>query len=72
MFAVRYKKIGAKILYYRRLQGLSQEQLAEKANISPSYLSKIEHGMYPKNLAFTTLLIIAKALEIDICYLIRD
>ncbi len=64
MFATRYKKIGAKILYNRRLQGLTQEKLAEKANISPSYLSKIEHGMY-SNLPLTTLWIIAEALGID-------
>ena len=72
MFAVKYKKIGAKILYYRRLNGYTQEQLAEKANISPSYLSKIEHGVYSKNLAFTTLMIIANALGIDVVELIKD
>ena len=64
MFATRYKKIGAKILYNRRLQGLTQEQLAEKANISPSYLSKIEHGLY-SNLPLTTLWIIAADLGVD-------
>ena len=30
MFAMRYRKIGAKIVYFRMLQGLTQEQLAEK------------------------------------------
>lgn len=72
MFAARYKKIGAKILYYRRLQGLSQEQLAEKANISASYLSKIEHGTYSQNLPLTTLFIIAEALGVNADELIKD
>lgn len=72
MFAVKYKKIGAKILYYRRLKGYTQGQLAERANISSSYLSKIEHGVYYDNLAFTTLMIIANALEVDVCELIKE
>ena len=45
---------------------------AEKVGISPSYLSKIEHGAYPKNLSLTTLLLIAEALTIDICELIKE
>ena len=30
MFAMKYKQIGAKIIYYRTLKSLSQEELAEK------------------------------------------
>ena len=71
MFAMRYKQIGAKIVYYRMLKGMTQEQLAEKAGISKSYLSKIEHGKYT-NLPFTTLLLIAQALEIDICEIVKE
>ncbi len=72
MFAMRYKKIGAKIVYYRMLQGMSQEQLAEKIGISQSYLSKIEKGKYDRNVPFTTLMLIAQALEIDVCELIKE
>ena len=72
MFAMRYRKIGAKIVYFRMLQGLTQEKLAEKVGISPSYLSKIEHGAYPKNLSLTTLLLIAEALEIDVCEILKE
>ena len=53
------------------LKGMTQEQLAEKAGISKSYLSKIEHGKYA-NLPFTTLLLIAQALEIDICEIVKE
>lgn len=72
MFAMRYRKIGAKIVYYRLLKDMTQEQLAEKVGISPSYLSKIEHGKYDRNIPFTTLLLIARALEIDVCEIIKE
>ena len=72
MFAMRYKQIGAKIVYYRMLKSMTQEQLAEKAGISASYLSKIEHGKYAKSLPFTTLLLIAQALDVDVCEIIKE
>ena len=34
--------IGLNILYYRKEKGLTQMQLAEKANISRTYMQKIE------------------------------
>lgn len=38
----RYVQIGLKIAYYRKLNGLTQEQLAEKVGISSGYLSQVE------------------------------
>ena len=38
----QYRKIGARISYYRKLHGLSQLQLAEKVNISRTHMSRIE------------------------------
>lgn len=35
-------KIGLKIAYYRKLQGMTQEELAEACNISSGYLSQLE------------------------------
>lgn len=35
-------KIGKKISYYRNLKNLSQNQLAEKLNISREHLAKLE------------------------------
>jgi transcriptional regulator with XRE-family HTH domain len=72
MFAMRYRKIGARIVYFRMIKGLSQEELADRAGISQSYLSKIEHGAYPKNLPLTTLLLITAALDIDVCEIIKE
>lgn len=38
----RYKTLGLNIAYYRKRLGLTQEQLAEKAGIERSRLSKTE------------------------------
>lgn len=38
----RYIEIGLKIAYYRKKNGMTQEQLAERVGISPGYLSQVE------------------------------
>ena len=38
MFASRYKKIGAKIVFYRKLKSMTQEKIAEKLGITMSEL----------------------------------
>ncbi len=38
------KNFGSRLKFMRKLRGLSQEQLAEKIEISPKNLSKIEIG----------------------------
>lgn len=62
-FASEYKRIGAKVLYYRRLKGWTQIQLSKKADVSRSRISDIECGKGPYNME--SLLLIAQALEID-------
>ena len=42
MFALRYKKIGAKIVFYRKLKSMTQEKLADEVGITPQYLSRIK------------------------------
>ena len=39
-----YYKIGQQIRKYRKAHGLSQEELAEKVNISTTHMSHIETG----------------------------
>ena len=36
IYADKYRQIGLKIAYYRKLRGLTQEQLAEKLELSPA------------------------------------
>ena len=38
------KRISEKILYIRNLQGITREKLAEKADLSVSYLYQLETG----------------------------
>ena len=59
--------LGQRIRFERLKKGLSQEELAEKTDLSRSAISCIECGVNdPK---YTTLLKIAEALEIDISIL---
>lgn len=39
------QQIGANIVYYRKQLGLTQEGLAEQADISRAHLARIENGM---------------------------
>ena len=62
-FEQEYKKIGLKIAYYRKLEGLTQEMLAERLGVATSYIGQIEAaGMY-KPISLTTLLRFAQALD---------
>ena len=54
--------IGATVLKYRRRAGLSQEALAEKADVHPNYVGRIERGECSATVGI--LLRVAKALEI--------
>ena len=45
---------------------MSQEELAEKSDLSISYIKQLESGKIFKNLSLTTLLKLSKALNINI------
>lgn len=65
IYAFKFKQIGLKIVYYRHLKNISQQDLAKKINISVSALSKIERGKYNNNLSLSMLFTIAEGLGID-------
>ena len=54
--------IGKTVLKYRKKAGLSQEALAEKADIHPNYIGRIERGECSATLE--VLLKIGKALNV--------
>ena len=56
--------IGLNILHYRKEQGLTQIQLAEKCNISRTYMQKIESAA--TSCSLDTLIDIAEALGIPL------
>lgn len=61
---IRFIEIGLKIAYYRKLRGMTQEQLAEKVGISPGYLSQVETPGFIQPVSLKTLFAIADVLEI--------
>jgi len=56
--------IGLNILHYRKEQGMTQMQLAEKADISRNYMQRIETAACACSLE--TLMDIAEALKIPL------
>lgn len=69
-FIWEYKQVGAKIVYYRKLRGYTQETLAFKVGITSAYLSKIERGV-GNGVTLSTIMKIAEALGVDISKLFR-
>lgn len=67
-----YLTLVENIKYYRKKKELSQEQLAELADLSSSYIKQIESGKDFKNLTLYSIIKIARALEIDITKLFEN
>ncbi len=57
------KLLGARLKELRWSKGLSQEQLAEKADINSKYLSRMERGT--ENPTLDMLIKLSRALEVD-------
>jgi transcriptional regulator with XRE-family HTH domain len=62
--------IGDNIKFFRKKAKMTQVELAEKANISRSYLADVERNRY--NPSFDTLKAIASALNVPISSLIGE
>lgn len=67
-----YHIIGINIKYYREQSKLTQVQLAEQAQISISYLSKIEAAGCDKSLSISVLNQIANVLCVDISEFFKE
>ena len=67
-----YKIIGLNIKRYRERAKLTQIQLANRAQISISYLSKIEASGCDKSLSISVLNQIANVLNIDITEFFKE
>ena len=62
----RYIEIGYNIAYYRKHKKLTQEQLAEKLDISRQHLGAIEAPNIVRPVSLDLLFNIADTLEIDV------
>jgi transcriptional regulator with XRE-family HTH domain len=60
----RYIQIGLKISYYRKLNGFTQEELAEKINRSPGFVGQVEAPNIVAPISLNTLFSIADVFEI--------
>ena len=56
------KTFGATVKARRKQRGLSQEELAERANLHRTYISDVERGA--RNLSLASIVKIARALSI--------
>ncbi len=60
----RFIQIGLKIAYYRKLNEMTQEQLAERINRSPNYLSQVEAPSKSQPISLKMLFAIADTLGV--------
>jgi len=58
------RKLGQKIRIIRNMRGLSQEALAEKADLNRSFIGLLERGQ--TNITIKNLEMVANALDIEI------
>lgn len=61
----KYRKLGLKISYYRKMNGLTQEQLAEKIDKSLSFIGAVEAPNIDRTISLDTLFDIADVLNVS-------
>ena len=62
----KYREIGRKVAFYRKLRNLTQESLSEQIDKSRSYISKIEAENSEMEFSLDILFDIADALKVDV------
>ena len=70
----RFRVLGLKIAYYRKLRGLTQEQFAEATGRSVSFVSQIEanNSATVKGISLDTLFTISEKLDVPVARLFED
>lgn len=63
-YAEQYLQLGLKISFYRKLRGLTQEQLAEKVGLTPAFIGHVEAPNIQKAISMDTLFLIADVLDV--------
>ena len=64
LYESEYMRLGLKIAYYRKLRGMTQEQLAEKIDRTPAFIGHVEAPNINKAVSLDTLFEIAKVLNV--------
>ena len=60
----KYKQLGLKIAYYRKMKGYTQDELAEKLDINAAFLGHVEAPNIDKAISLDTVLHIADLLDV--------
>lgn len=60
----KYKRLGLKISYYRKVKGMTQEQLAEELGKNLSFIGAVEAPNIDRTISLDTLFDISDVLEI--------
>ena len=63
-YGSEYLQLGLKIAYYRKLQGYTQEELAERIDKTPAFIGHVEAPNIQKAISLDTLFDIAEVLDI--------
>ena len=66
-----YFIVGKNIKKYREIKGLTQEQLADKCNLSVGFISDLESNTF-RTISLNTMYLISKKLEIHPKQLLDD
>ena len=61
-----YRQLGLRIAYYRKLRGLTQEQLAEQIDRTPAFIGHVEAPNIKKAVSLDTLFQIATVLDVPV------
>ncbi|MFI3312497.1 MAG: helix-turn-helix transcriptional regulator [Eubacteriales bacterium] len=72
LFDSRCVEIGLRIAYYRKKKGTTQEQLAEKVDISTGYLSQVETPSVAQPVSLKMLFAFADIFEVPVGKLMED
>ena len=64
IYKADYLKLGLKIAYYRKLKGMTQEQLAEEIDCSAAFIGHVEAPNINKAISLDTLFDISRVLDV--------
>lgn len=62
----QYKQLGLTISYYRKMHGMTQQQLAKECGLSRTHISNLEAPNMPTSISLEVLFDIADILEVPI------
>ena len=59
-------KLGLNVAYYRKLANMTQEELAEQANVARNTITKIERTGVVQGMSLNTIFSISEALDVPL------